>query len=346
MNLKLSLSGIVLAASAAAQTSRVLPDDSLENVWAGNNGTGVGYATQNGISQNLYIAPFSVGSSVQGVGFRRTATTVDFPSFTIDFEISLSSTPADLATLSSTFANNRGSDHTAVLPRQMINIPARAANSAPSSFFTLPTTPWTFAGPNLLIECKSYGTGNVTAWRMDRCFERTTVGEAINWGQSCSTATVASTGGTPAYVGGSTVTLTLAGAAATQPAIALLGFDLNRAFGALPLPYDLGTLGMTGCTLLVDPLAQLATATDGAGAASVALPIPSAGATGLGFGLQWLYADPAASNPLGLVTTTARLVRVGPLICPNRYVWDLSNVNAVTGSLQAGGPVANVITVP
>ena len=35
-----------------------------------------------------------------------------------------------------------------------------------------------------------------------------------------------------------------------------------------------------------------------------------------------------------------------PLICANRYVWDLSNVNAATGSLQAGGPIARVTTIP
>jgi hypothetical protein len=62
--------------------------------------------------------------------------------------------------------------------------------------------------------------------------------------------------------------------------------------------------------------------------------------------VQWLYVDPNASNPALVLSTRARLVRVGPLVAPNRYVWDLSNVNAATGSLQPGGPIAQIVTVP
>ncbi len=333
-----------LLGALPAQTSRVLPAG-YETVWAGNNGTGVGYATQNGISQNLYIAPFSSGTSVVEVGFRRTATTADFAGVTVDFEVGLSSTTADLTTLSSTFASNLGADATVVFPRRLVNVPARAANSSPLDWVSLPITPWVFNGPNFLIECKSYGTGSVNGWRMDRCFERTTAGEAISWGTACSTAAVNSTSSTPAYMPGSTVTFTLANATASQPAFALLGFDLTSLLGAIPLPLDLTPWGVTGCTLLVDMTASIATTTDAAGGASLSFALPSAGVTGLGFGVQWMYVDPSAS-PLPLRSTVGRLVHVGPLVCANRYVYSLSNVGAATGTLQAGGPIARVRTIP
>lgn len=342
----LCCSTLALAAAVHGQSARVLPAGHYDNVFAGNNGTGTGYATQNGISQNLYIAPFAVGTIVQGVGFRRTATTVDFASINIDFELTLSSTVADLTTLSATFANNPGADATVVLPRQVVSIPVRAANSSPTDWVTLPTTPWPFGGPNFLVQCASYGSGGVNPWRMDRCFERPTVGEAITWGTACSSATVGSTSPSPAYMPGGTFDITLSGAAPGQPAFALLGFDLAHLYGAFPLPLDLSPLGMTGCTLLVDAAATLATATNAGGGASITVPIPSQGVTGIGLGIQWFYADPAASNPLRVLSTVGRLVHFGPLLCANRYVWSLTNVNATTGSLQAGGPVTQIITVP
>ncbi len=172
---------------------------------------------------------------------------------------------------------------------------------------------------------------------MDRCFERTTAGEAITWGRSCSTATIGSTG---SFLPGATFSLTLSGAAALQPAFAFIGFDLTSALG-LQLPLDLGVVGMNGCTLLVSPDASISTATDGAGAASVALTIPNnPNLSGSGFGMQWIHADPNAGNALGLLTTAGRLFHVGPILCANRYVYSLSNYAAVTGTLQAGGPIA------
>ena len=335
----------LLAGSAAAQVPTVLPTG-LERVWAGNNGTGTGYATQNGISQNLYLAPFVLGTPISGIGFRRTATTSDYVAVTVDFEVTLSSTAADLTTLSATFANNLGADATVVFPRQLINVPARLANSSPTDFFpVMNTVPWLFnLGPNLLIQCKSYGTGNVNTWRMDRCFERTTAGEAVSWGRACSAATVGSTSSAPAYMPGASLSFTLAGAAASQAALAFLGFDLSSAFGVVPLPLDLGVAGMTGCTLLVPPTVVLPGATDATGAAALPLAIPNDPTlSAAGFGMQWFYFDPNAGNPLGMLSTQGRLFRVGPLVCPNRYVWNLSNVAATTGSLQAGGPVVQIL---
>ena len=45
---------------------------------------------------------------------------------------------------------------------------------------------------------------------------------------------------------------------------------------------------------------------------------------------------------LGLVTTAGRVFHIGALICANRYVYSLSNEAALTGTLQAGGPVVKI----
>ncbi len=340
----LVLAAFALAGTALAQLPAVLPAGN-DLTFAGNNGTGVGYAANKGISQNLYIAPFAP-LFISAVGFRRTATTSDFAAQSIDFEITLSSTTADLTTLSATFANNLGADQAVTFPRTLVSVPAAAANLSPNDFVVMPgQAPWLFgtAGPNLLVQCKSYGPGtNVNAWRMDRCFERTTSGEAISWGRSCSTATITSSSTTPSYLPGSTLTFSLASAAPNQLAFAAFGFDQTNA-GGLPLPADLGPFGMTGCTLLVSLDAMFQTITDAAGAASIQLPIPSSsGLSGLGFGMQWIHGDPNAGNPLGLVSTAGRLFHVGPLICANRYAYNLSNEASATGTLQAGGPVVKV----
>jgi hypothetical protein len=344
--MKLSCTLLFLVASAAAQTSRVIPTG-YDDIWASSYGLRAGFAMRNGIAQTLYTAPFAPGTQVQGVGFRRDlATRLDYPSVSVDFEISLSSTSVGVGSLSARFDYNRGRDHTAVLPRQIVSIPARAVISAPAAFVTLPTAPWTFAGANLLIECKAYNSGLSPAWYLDTTYERTAGGDAMNWGRSCSTAW-ASSYSSSSYLPSSPVTLQLRGARAQQPAIALLGVNLSRTIAGLPLPRDLGSIGLTGCLLLLDPMVQYATTTNGVGTAEVALSIPSVGVTGLAFGTQWLHADPAAGNALGVATTAGHLIRIGPIISSNRLAMHLNDPTAQVATLGwPGGPIARLVTVP
>jgi hypothetical protein len=281
---------------------------------------------------------------VLGVGFRRTAGITDYAGLTLDLEILLSSTTATLATLSSTFAANLGNDAAVVFPRQMINIPARAANSGPGDFIMFPTSaPWAFNGPNFLVQIKAFApTWSSTGYRCDRCFAATT-GESISFGRGCGAGTAASTG---AYAPGATFNITLAAAAPNQPALSFLGFDLQN-FGGVPFPLDLTALGMTGCVLLVPPAFPGVSLTDGSGAASLAVPVPNdASLSNVAMGFQWIYADPNSGNPVGFLTSNGRFVRLGPRTCPNRYVYDLFDETVPTGTLQAGGPIARVAAIP
>jgi hypothetical protein len=111
------------------------------------------------------------------------------------------------------------------------------------------------------------------------------------------------------------------------------------------LPLD--AAGMTGCVLLVEPAVMISTVTSSTGDASLPLTIPGTpGLSAKPISFQWLHRDPAGTNPTPLFTTGGRLVQVGPVLCANRYVYDLFDENAATGSLQAGGPVVFLSTVP
>jgi hypothetical protein len=88
-----------------------------------------------------------------------------------------------------------------------------------------------------------------------------------------------------------------------------LGFS-KTASGALPLPFDLSIIGMTGCNLLADPVVTEVVA--GAGPTvpwSFAIPpIPSL----LGFVLfaQGFVFDPAA-NAFGFTATNGARIKLG-----------------------------------
>jgi hypothetical protein len=62
-------------------------------------------------------------------------------------------------------------------------------------------------------------------------------------------------------------------------------------------------------------------------------------------GLQWLHGDPSI-NPVPFATTNGRLVTIGPVVCTNRYVYDLFDDTKTTGTLQAGGPIMQLVTLP
>lgn len=333
----------LLLVPLAAQTKRTLPP-AFDRIWGGNNGTGTVFGGTKGISQNLYEGWVPAPGLVMGVGFRRTAGITDYAGFTLDFEIVLSDTTATSATLSATFANNLGTNTTAVLPRQMINVPARDRNSPPSAWIEfMSATPWLFQGPNLLIQTKAFATTwTVTGHRPDRTFA-STGGEALNFGSNCGAATISSTT-TGSYLPGSSLSLTLAGAPAVVPSILLLGVDLTT-MGAIPLPLDLGVIGMTNCLLHVAPVVNFPATTDSAGAASMTFGIP-AGTPSFPLAFEWFYVDPSAPRAFAMSATNGRYVQIGPRVPGHRYVWDLFDETALTGSLQDGGPVVRVVSVP
>jgi hypothetical protein len=223
-----------------------------------------------------------------------------------------------------------------------VKVAAMPVNVSAASFVKIPASkPWVFGGPNLLVGVKSTTFVNGSGFRMDRCFERTAAGAAMNFGQGCGNATISSSG---SYTAGNSFSITLSGAPAKQPALPIIGLDSGGGS-----PADLTPIGMTNCQLLTAiVLPQPFMITDANGAASMGpfkVPnIPGIGGRGVAF--QWLYADPNANNPLRALATGGRLVHLGPIICQHRYVYSFSGATATTGTVQAGGPITLIMIKP
>ncbi|MBZ0153605.1 MAG: hypothetical protein K8J09_18930 [Planctomycetes bacterium] len=343
-----ALALLTLSAAASAQSSVFFPPEYERAFGRGSTALLGGNSTR---TQLIYAQPFAPGTVVLGIRFRPTTAILDRAAFTADMAIRCSSGPLVPGALSSTFANNVGSDETVVLPQQTVNIPAFPANRGTGQLAeVLFATPFIYGlngNTNLVVDIQVFSRSAGANWSTDRAFASTN-GRAATHGIGCGAATInsTSTGGT--YVAGSTVDITLAGAPANSIALLLPTVDMKEfAPGAL-LPLDLSLIGMApGCTLLVNPVAGLfGVPIDVNGAASFSLPIPGS-FTQAGLGFQWMYlVPPTVTNPLGFEITASRTVWIGPEVCTPfyQYVWDLSNANATTGSSTTNSiPVAELI---
>jgi hypothetical protein len=224
-----------LTASAPAQyTSRVLPAD-YDLAWGRGSSSVLGSNSTR--TQMIFAQPFAPGTVVFGIGLRPTYSTVDRPAFTAEVEVRISSTAAVPGALSTTFANNVGSDETVALPRQMVAIPAMRANRGTGAFAQLLfPTPFVFglnSNPNVNVEVLVYSRSTGASWSTDRGFAVTT-GRAVVAGIGCGAATIAATSANGTYVGGATITVTLAGATHS--------FLVPAGFGQIGLGWQWGHL--------------------------------------------------------------------------------------------------------
>lgn len=116
------------------------------------------------------------------------------------------------------------------------------------------------------------------------------------------------------WIGSQLFDLGLAEGPAGAPVFLFVGAS-NASWAGLPLPWDLGPLGATGCRLQVSIHSILGTVADTLGKARVPLGIPGDPALqGRSVFFQWLLAD-AAANPAGLTASgglEALLDRIDP----------------------------------
>ncbi len=103
-------------------------------------------------------------------------------------------------------------------------------------------------------------------------------------------------------IGNAAWSMRMVGGVAQAPTFLMLGS--NRAvFAGVPLPFDLGAIGMPGCQLYTDRIFTLSTVLDASGAVSVPLPVPNDNTlTGGRLTGQFLVLTIGA-NPLGLLTS-------------------------------------------
>ncbi|MCA8970119.1 MAG: hypothetical protein KDC95_10060 [Planctomycetes bacterium] len=133
------------------------------------------------------------------------------------------------------------------------------------------------------------------------------------FGTSCkgSASTPLASGGNLAWIG-ETATFDCSQAPKNSAVVLGLGFS-NTVWGALNLPFDLKPFGASGCTLSVALDVTGVAATNGAGEASAAVPIPNDKTlAGAKFYVQFLVPD-AAANTFGLTTTNGVEATIGIL---------------------------------
>ncbi len=324
----------------AAQNRLVLPR-SLATTFGQSSSSILGQDSSR--TQLIFAQPFAPNTTVNGVGFRRAASTTDSAAFTVDIEIRMSSTTATPGVLSSTFAANVGTDEVVVLPRQMVTVPDMPANRSTGRFaefrFATPFVFGTNGAPNLNVEVLVYGRSAGATWSTDRIFGGTAGREQLS-GQGCGSATndaVSTTNGSGAtYVAGTTVDINLTGATPNSTAVVIPSIDMTEFAPGIPLPYSLANLGgMAGCDVMVNAsFGGIGLPTDGVGAATLSLAVPTT-LSEVGIAWQWLYlVPPTAVNPLGLETTAVEGTFIGPRVSvPDlQYVWDLFDVNSATGT--------------
>jgi len=336
---------LLSATVATAQTSLVLPGSH-----AGQEGTGstnVPFGRSSAVRvQSLYDPLlFSGPCNITAIAFRLDggATTL---AKQIDCEIHLMTAAVSLVNMSQDFAQNRGSDDTVVLPRQVLALPAQSTAATPNPFlppiaFAQPFAYDPALGP-LLVEVVVFAQPPAP-YTLDTTF-------------TCDSPEVAfgppgcpQPGGTPIRVENATTQVIwgrpwLARVLDAPPGrltVLALGTQETGTWNGWTLPQDLGMLGAPGCFLSIDVVGTFfqTAATDGT--ATFAFFIPNNPAT---LGATLRYQAGALSpnaNALGLVTSQAKKVDV----CgwePVGRVW-AAGLTTTAGSREIG--VAPVVQV-
>lgn len=246
----------------------------------------------------------------------------------IVLQIEMSATPITRATLSTTFANNRGANHTVVYAQRPTSMPS----TAPSILGTLATpfvldAPFLYdptAGNSLLVE---FGVASQPSgtWTIDTAWSA--AGVHFQVGSGCSSMTATSSGG---LIGGA-LTFTTGGAPANAAGAALLGFT--------EFPVPIPVPGNPICSLFHTIDASAAVVTSATGAASLPLTVPSNNALK---GAS-IYGQFAAIDPSFLIfTSPARRVFLTASDECGR-VYNLTSNTSLTGTVQ--GYVAPVLAI-
>lgn len=250
-----------------------------------------------------------------------------------DVEIVLSSTAKGFGSLDKTFANNLGNDATVFLARKIVNPPPLANHTDPDApaFWIPGDQPFLYIqGPHFLWQTTIHTepTTRTTGY--------TCASLSILSGSGGHSTSDASCGGSlTASYAGAQYSLDLAGALPNGPALFMLALRNHALAGAIPLPLDLGPLGMTGCLLAIDPWITLGTATDATGAARLSIPLPSP-ADSLFLHAQVVHGSTA--NPAGLATSNAAHSVIGSVGLLNYlYLYDVGPV-ATSGPFTANRP--------
>jgi len=270
------------------------------------------------------------------------------PSKVVDCEILMSTLPSPLVGLSTNFAQNRGADEAAVVPRQLLTLPAQAVGAMPNGFLapiTL-TTPFTYdpAQGGLVLEIVIYGQPP-GSYALDATFVCNSPLIPIG-PTSCAQSSGLELGvesATTQVLWGRPWVARAFDAVPGNLVVLALGTQESGTYAGMTLPQDLGILGAAGCFLSIDAAAVYSDVAAADGTVTFPFFIPN---NPLVLG-EWIRFQAgtfdAAANALGLVTSQAQKVQV----CgwePVARVWS-NGVSLADGTLETGVAAVVQLTV-
>lgn len=238
----------------------------------------------------------------------------------IDLQIEMSQTPVLMAGLSSTFAANRGPNHTVVFARRLVALPATPAQVigpwTPAFVLDAPFVYDPTGGDSLLIEYDVASQPTAT-WQVDCAWSAAGVHSAI--GTGCNGVTASSSGG---QLGGS-LTIGCAGGSANAAGALIIG--------ATEWPTPIPVPGSPTCFSYSSFEVVLAVTASATGTVSQNFPVPNLqGLLGAPLHGQFALVSPAFS----IDTSPSRRMFLTDLDQVGR-VYNLTSNTLATGSTQA-----------
>ena len=337
----------VLAATLPAQSLSTLPASHGATEGTGFTNIPFGRSTPVRVQYAYDAMLFSGPHTITALQFRLDGDAAAAGKV-VDCEIRMSTMPVTLVQMSPTFAVNRGSDETVVLPRQLLTLPGANASGTPSTFLpAIPlAVPFTHdpANGGLVIEIVVHGQPP-GAYSLDVTYVCDSPESAIG-PMSC-----AQSSGLPLRVESATTQVIwgrpwiarVLDVPAGAPVVLIAGSQESGPWGGFVLPQDLGMFGAAGCYLSIDAASSWFGVAGPDGTLTFPFVLANSPST-IGDWLRYQAAvfDPTA-NALGLVTSQARKVQV----CgwePVARVW-ASNVTSSIGTREIGVSAVVQITV-
>jgi hypothetical protein len=344
---------LVLAASPLAQSSAVVPS------WAtsaeGNQLSSLPYVMDMSRTQVVVAGAGFCNSVAQITGFEMRRDGVEPSPYNArvipSHIVTVGHAATTPATMSTTFATNRGPGQTVVMSGAF-NLPAQPVVPAPAPFnvrypFSVPVTYFRAQG-DLLVEIEIPAqTPRRENYYVD-AEAYTTLGSVTGYGASGKVQAGDALTGTCATAGlsrGGAAITTITGASMGYPTLHWLGAS-QTSFSGVPLPLDLSGLGAPGNHLYASMALAVGvalTGTAGRFSGSTNWPIPNdAGLDGATVYAQWLILDPP-SNAAGLVTTHGLTIRIAGGSNPALANQIGAGSTAQTGSFSFKTPGAAVV---
>jgi len=250
-------------------------------------------------------------------------------------------------TMSTSFALNRGRDHTKVMDA-WVELPASgppattpAPWQSPHAVSFVFQRPFYYHKPRaLVIETVTTPGATDSWWPIDAVVEHE-MGTVTQFGSSCMTGMgYQPAGGEPASVTvAASATFSLTGNRVPLAPLCMIGVS-NTKFGSTPLPYDLTAVGAPGCRLYTDVFATFPASGvalgNGRGMATVTVEIPPVYfLSGSELFSQWMMPDPGA-NSLNLTLSNGVRSTIGPSRRRNVGWLESTDVQSGTGRLLPG----------